>query len=104
MAVMASWSRLLTPENSHLQPIKAELTLVLTKRENHCLYPAMGMIANFSVKVMARYLLSVKDASCRYVKPANLFLIELLRRGLAQVLISGCQLTLFEMNSSLQEI
>ena len=46
MAVMASWSRLLTPENSHLQPIKAELTLVLEKRENHCLYPAI--IANFS--------------------------------------------------------
>ena len=77
MAVMASWSRLLTPENSHLQPIKAELTLVLKERENHCLYPAM--IANFSVKVMARYLLSIKDASCRYMKPANLFLIELLR-------------------------
>ena len=29
MVVMASWSRLLTPANSHLQPIKAERNLVL---------------------------------------------------------------------------
>ena len=39
MAVMASWSRLLTPENSYLHPIKPELSLVLEKRENHCLQP-----------------------------------------------------------------
>ena len=43
MAVMASGSRLLTPENSHLQPIKSYLQpikagviLVLEKRENDC--------------------------------------------------------------------
>ena len=36
MAVMASGSRLLTPENVYLQPIKAGVILVLEKRENDC--------------------------------------------------------------------
>ena len=89
MAVMASWSRLLTPENSYLHPIKPELSLVLEKRENHCLQPVTSYDQQYpsqSYNQASSEMLNVMDGNLK-MKPTmkmtakvgiNLLLIEIL--------------------------